>query len=243
MTYKKNFVVVIKHNGRILRDTDNIVKLPFGSEYSVLLKNLDNRKAVISMTIDGDDVLDGNRIIVDANTTTEIKGFMRGSNFKNRFRFIEKTDRISRYRGDRIDDGIVRIEYQFEEEEIVPLQIYNDPPTFRSGPWGNQFTVGDSLTKGAKYHNWEHTTVNYCCSLNDSGITTKGSEMHQGTVVGHTRRLESKKHVITLQLRGKTSGKKVKKPITVKTKVRCKVCGTQHRSHYKYCGSCGTYLR
>ena len=36
------------------------------------------------------------------------KGFMEGMVARNKFRFIEKTKQISDYRGDRVDDGIIR---------------------------------------------------------------------------------------------------------------------------------------
>ncbi len=47
MTYKENFVLVVKCKGEILRERDGIVTLPFGSEYSILMKNLDHRRALV----------------------------------------------------------------------------------------------------------------------------------------------------------------------------------------------------
>ncbi len=45
MMYKQNFVVVVKCNGKILREQDSdVVYLPFGAEYSILLKNKDSRR-------------------------------------------------------------------------------------------------------------------------------------------------------------------------------------------------------
>ena len=41
MAFKKNMVCSIKANGKILREIDNTVRLPFNSEYSILLKNLE----------------------------------------------------------------------------------------------------------------------------------------------------------------------------------------------------------
>ena len=111
MVYSDKLVVVLKHKGKILREHKDVVTLPFGSEYSILVKNLNTAKAKVSIEIDGEHVLDGQALLVDANTTTELKGFLKGSRTTNRFKFIEKTAQISNYRGDRIDDGIIRVEY------------------------------------------------------------------------------------------------------------------------------------
>lgn len=122
MVYKDRFVAVIKCGGKVLREKDNIVTLPFGSEYSLLLKNLESRRAVVKITIDGQDVIDGS-LIIQPNSQCELEGFLEGYNVKNKFRFIQKTQEIADHRGDRIDDGIVRVEYRFERkveyEEVV----------------------------------------------------------------------------------------------------------------------------
>ena len=113
--YHEGLVVVVKSNGKILRENKDEVYLPFGSEYAILLKNLETRKALVKISIDGADVLDGNSLIIDPNTETNLEGFMKGSIAKNKFKFIKKTKEISDHRGDRIDDGIIRVEYWFEQ--------------------------------------------------------------------------------------------------------------------------------
>jgi hypothetical protein len=113
--YNSGIVAVVKVNGRILRESKDEVFLPFNSEYSILLKNLESRKCLVNISIDSQDVLDGNSLIIDPNTESELKGFMNGNKVKNRFKFIQKTKEISEHRGDKIDDGIIRIEYRFEQ--------------------------------------------------------------------------------------------------------------------------------
>lgn len=133
MTYKDNFVAVVKHNGKILRERNDFVSLPFGSEYSILLKNLEDRKAVVRISVDGDDVLDGNSIIIHPNSKSELKGFMKGSKVTNRFKFIQKTEEIAGYRGDRIDDGIIRIEFKFEKKKVT--KIVEERKYYKVEPW------------------------------------------------------------------------------------------------------------
>lgn len=116
MTYKDHFVVEVKCRGKILRVQDDIVRLPFGSEYSLYIKNLNSRRASVNISIDGEDVLDNHSLIIDGNSSTELEGFLRGTTAKNRFKFINKTKEISDHRGDKIDDGIIRVEFAYEKD-------------------------------------------------------------------------------------------------------------------------------
>ena len=127
MTYKDKFVVEVKHNGKIMRVKNGFVTLPFGSEYSLLFKNLNSRRAVVNVSIDGEDVLDGKSLIIDKNSTTDLKGFMQGFSARNKFKFIKKSQEIQDHRGDRIDDGMIRVEFAYEVEEPVRIrQIINE---------------------------------------------------------------------------------------------------------------------
>jgi hypothetical protein len=65
--------------------------------------------------IDGQDVLDGKSLILNPNETVELEGFLRGMQGRNKFRFIQKTKEISDHRGDRIDDGLIRVEFAYEK--------------------------------------------------------------------------------------------------------------------------------
>ena len=113
--YKNNFVVAVKCNGEVLREIGDVTTLPFGSEYSILLKNLDSRKALVRVSVDGKDVLDGSGLIIAGNCETELKGVLKGDDIRNKFKYIQKTKEIAEYRGDRLDDGYIRVEYHFEK--------------------------------------------------------------------------------------------------------------------------------
>ena len=107
MTYNQKLVAVVKVNGKVLRDTDDVIRLPFGSEYEIYLKNLNSQRAVVNISIDGQDVLDGNRLVIDPNTEYALEGFMKDRKVRNKFKFINKTKEIADYRGDNVDDGII----------------------------------------------------------------------------------------------------------------------------------------
>jgi hypothetical protein len=245
MVYKNNFVVVVKCNGRILREHDgNNIYLPFGSNYSILLKNKDARRALVEIEVDGKNVLNGHKLIVDGNTSQEIKGFMRNMKKTNKFKFINKTKDIQNYRGDRIDDGLIRVTYQFEEVVEAPIKPLWSP--------GN-YDVYHDLKKGGQTQpgNFDVAYFSACsCSTDsfsprhDEGITVKGDKVSQNYSYGDIGSLEAAIHTIVLQLIGKTkSRKRVKRPITVKTKISCGTCGRRNRATNKFCYNCGTYLR
>jgi hypothetical protein len=130
MMYQDRFVVAIKSNGKVLRENKDLVTLPFGSEFSVLVKNLNSRRVKFTLHIDGTDVLDGEEIIVNANAEVEMKRFIRNGNMEsgNAFKFIERTAAIEDGpRGIKMDDGIVRVEYWFEQAAPeVKTVIHND---------------------------------------------------------------------------------------------------------------------
>ena len=115
MTHKDYFIVEVKYQGKILRMKDGAFYLPFWSEYSIFLKNLNSRRASVKVHVDGQDALDYSSLILEPNTSTELQGFLSGTVARNRFKFIQKTKQIQEHRGDRIDDGMIRVEFAFEK--------------------------------------------------------------------------------------------------------------------------------
>lgn len=149
MMYQEKFVVAIKSNGKILRETKDLVHLPFGSEFSVLVKNLNSRRAKFKLQIDGTDVLDGTEIIVNANSEVEMKRFIRNGNMDegNAFKFIERTQKIEDGpRGIKVDDGIIRVEFWFEKEVPVTVtthhrHVYHNDYYPYYGRYGGPFDI------------------------------------------------------------------------------------------------------
>jgi hypothetical protein len=140
MTYHLGAVAVIKANGKVLREIDGTVLLPFGAEYSILIKNLKSRRIMASVSIDGQDVSDGQRFIAGPNSSVEIERFIRNGNLQagNRFRFIERSAAVEEHRGIQPDDGIVRVECWTEQAEperkTVIEEIHRTYPSYPY-PW------------------------------------------------------------------------------------------------------------
>jgi hypothetical protein len=266
MTYNQKFVVCIKVNGKILREHDDVLTVNFGSEYSILLKNLNSVNAVVRISVDGKDVLNGNTIIVRPNESQEIEGFLQGTKVSNKFKFIQKTKQIQDHLGDKVDDGIIRVEYQFEkviEKRTVivehryhdyPYIWYNTPVVYGGSIQNN--CVSDNSVRGMSIGSSlsNNNNVSYFCStsnltpvdnvpLPDEGITVKGSQSDQNFVYGNIGELEETSNVITLKLRGNTSkGTEVKEPIFVNKKIKCETCGIYVESSARFCKNCGTSL-
>lgn len=263
MVYKTNFVVVVKSNKKVLREKDNFITLPFGSEYSLLLKNLNSRRASVNISIDGQDVLNNSSLVIEPNNETELEGFLDGNVAKNKFKFIKKTKEIQEHRGDKIDDGIIRVEFAFEKKPVITNRIIYENYYYHNYPWYDfrnyTFTANESGKVGdvQTFHSSCNSEVRGCSAIpnensnivfddcspkEDEGITVKGSEINQNfhnTYIGELDQSE----VIILQLKGiKNSGEEVSKPITVKTKLTCPTCGKKSSSKAKFCSNCGTFL-
>ena len=254
MMFKDKCIVVVKNSGKIMREHDDQIFLPFGSEYSLAFKNLESRTAVAKVEIDGRDVLNGSRLIIYPDIECSLERFLGVDlNNGNRFKFIKKTKEISEFRGDRIDDGLIRIEFWFEEKpvewkfiEFKNNNIAGSTPYKTPGvPYrltDNSFQrVGRGITGTTTTRSFG-STVNYS-SIVDDGITVKGSKSSQSFRYDSIRTLESDSHVVVLKLNGYSEKNTViEKPITVKTRIQCETCGRKWKSNLKYCPNCGTYL-
>lgn len=142
--YSDRLAIAVKTNGKVLREFEDTVFIPFGTEYSILIKNLNTVRCSVKLSIDGEDTADGNSFIVPANGSIEIERFLTSGNLKqgNRFKFIERTDRVAEHRGgNRVDDGLIRIEYEFERE---PPKMTTWPPSNGNMIW----TVTSGYTNG-----------------------------------------------------------------------------------------------
>jgi hypothetical protein len=289
MAFANDLVVAVRAGGKILKERREngspIVYMPFGSEFSLYMKNLRTQRAVVKVEIDGQDVLGGSSLIINSNSTLDLERFLTDNNKGNRFKFIEKTQQISDFRGDKIDDGIVRITYQFEARPVINRWIHTLPswPNYSvgcnlnstlftssvdtDGTAGLNTVYGGSTVRslsnaklganGTSGGAGSNGSINCCYnavlgsngnqgdpgySVNDSGITVKGSESNQKFTNGYVGALEYDTHVITFQLRGTNGTEVVVKPITVQMKSQCPTCGKLYRGFPKFCSSCGTAI-
>ena len=252
MMYNSKFILCVKQNNKILREEKDSVLLPFGSEYTLLLKNLESKKALVKITIDGEDVLDGQGLIIQSYSTSEVKGFLQGSCAKKAFKFIEKTQEISNFRGDRIDDSLIRVEVYFEK--VLPacetIIWYNTHSSNYPNYTGAIKNINTNYNNSCSYDRTiESLSLNQnipCMTtmevMSEDGITVKGSEINQNFSYGVIGDLEHESIVLVLKLKGHKENKRVQKITTVSEKKICPICGKKHKMNSNFCSRCGTNI-
>jgi len=264
--YNSKLVASLKANGKILREFKDTVYIPFGSEYSILIKNLNTVRAVVNVYIDGDNVVPGGLVINPGQEVDLERSIKNGNLFEgNKFKFIERTGAVENHRGVKLEDGIVRIEYQFEkvyQRQDGIMWKSNTNTNYQPIQWQGSTSTGvdyslNSTTAsavvrsvGTEYMKSAVTasamnTVNASTSvpMNDVGITVPGSKSEQKFSTASWFATESEKHSIVLKLLGETpDNKEVQKPITTKFKPKCVTCGKQNKVSAKFCAECGTAL-
>lgn len=263
--YNNKLVCSVKANGKYLREDvhgdESVVYLPFKTEYSLLLKNLASRRALVHVDIDGKNMTEGG-LIVAAGQSIDLE---RPANFGQgrKFKFIEKTQEISEFRGDNPEDGLVVIKWQFERPAAnIFVNPYTSPiwlggtadwlyrSSFTSGP-----TIGGCTNTGtfsAKMGSNE-PTLTKCCVDNakvgeaenfigyaaaaPQGITVEGSKSNQNFSSGYIGNLEGTLYSMVIKLYGGP------RPIYVRERIQCSTCGRKWKTSFEFCPNCGTALK
>jgi hypothetical protein len=124
--YNQKLVASLKANGKILREFKDTVYIPFGSEYSIVLKNLNTVRAIVNITLDGTDVCPGGLVLM-AGQTIDLERWIKNGNLSagNKFKFIERTAQIEAHKGIGLEDGIINISYQFEQPQLRATTIWD----------------------------------------------------------------------------------------------------------------------
>jgi hypothetical protein len=159
MMYDNKLVVAILANGKVLREHKDQVYLPFGQEYTLRFKNLNSLRALVRVSVDGQDATEGTTgLIVPPNGTVDLERFIKGGNLVagNKFKFIERTQKIEDGpRGIQAEDGLIRVEFEFEQQpakvefETIKRTYVEDywrrNPHYWNGPWYTTNAIGSSL--------------------------------------------------------------------------------------------------
>lgn len=249
--YHNMFAVAVQVDGKVVREYKDRIYIPYGSEYSLMLKNLNVLNAQVKISIDGNDVLNGDSLVVYANQSVNLERYLTNTNKGNRFKFIERTASVEKHRGSKVEDGLIRIEFQFEKQRpplktsyyrsIADSPFYGDLlNTRRLTPTG----IGGSSTGDTFYAtSTTTTTLSYAPTDNEVGITVPGSISNQQFEKVDDFILDGVKHVMVIHMLGETEdNKKVSVPVTVKRNVTCSSCGRKNKQTSKFCVECGTAL-
>ena len=196
--YNQKLVASVKANNKVLREFKDTVYIPFGSEYSILLKNLNTTRAVVNVFIDGENAVPGG-LVIDPGRTVDLERWIKNGNLSegNKFKFIERTAAIEEGpRGIKLEDGLVRIEYQFE---VPPMPITQIPDWQRKQIWDSvkygtiSGAMGSTISatsynvngvmRSADFSKGEFVKAQATAAINqycaDNGIVNK-AEVHDG---------------------------------------------------------------
>jgi hypothetical protein len=197
-------------------------------------------------------------IVLNAHQEIDLERSIKNGNLNegNRFKFIERTGAVEQHRGIKLEDGLIRIEYQFE------MPIINTFDNFRftgSGSTGDYYrpthdvwcstnisASTNTVLRGQSLGTVSATsaTMDNYVPQSDTGITVPGSKSEQKFQTTYMGALDPVKHSIVLKILGETPDNElVRKPVTVKTKQKCITCNHTNKISAKFCTECGTSLK
>ena len=278
--YNNNLVVAIKKsNGDTLRESSYsevpsdrfhpikqaTVYLPFDSEYQLFIKNNASTRAVVSVTIDGTDVLGGYQLVVEPYVEYNLERFILDGNLSKgrKFKFVSlKNEAVQNPQEPK--NGLVEIKCRWE---VVPIPM---PTVYIPNVWTYPYKkytrhddTGEALHQtfyttfatscrsgGEKISNMsmQNCSANYLSTMDANVVEQAATEQKGATVEGgesqqqfHTisvGALQYGETIIQFQI---LAPKDERQPITVKaTRDKyCTSCGTKLPKDAKYCMTCG----
>ena len=228
--FSNNFVVSVEVDGEYLKEKyDGSVVVPFGSEYSVFLKNKNDRRATAEISIDGTSV---GTWVIGAKSSATIS---RPADKDVGFKFVRPESSASKRVGkDKLPEdykGILKVEWKLEykSEPIKYVPIPYTPPKVEpyepwvTKPWTNPWRgtqilwMGGGNTKSLLDGCVRGSSQTYSmCSVNgqtitensnkveytpEAGVTVDGAETGQkfGTTYCYTEQTAT---IMTITLRG-----------------------------------------
>ena len=141
--YQNNFIASVIHNNKPLREFNKDNKrtciIPFDSEYSLRLKNNKNVRALVSVEIDGTDVLFGKQLILKPNQSLDLERFLTDLNEGSKFKYTSKKQAAQENQlqdPTSPDNGHIQIKF-FEEYIPAAITTWSNPWPGISNPWGS----------------------------------------------------------------------------------------------------------
>ncbi len=228
--YKNNFVLTILRNGKLQKEMDGNVGLPFGTEYKIRLKNKNCRQAMAKVFIDNIQVCSLGDFVIGAGSSLDLERFVETSLARGKkFKFVsldhsEVDDPTSS------ENGIVKVEFRLEKQtpficfdpvKIKPFPFvgedYNGTGNFKHYDWtywcdndssgkksGNTYICNDAKSLRST-HDGSACYVNYCSTNigppeSLTGATVGGGDSNQQFYYASDFNVEDIPTVLTLKL-------------------------------------------
>jgi expansin (peptidoglycan-binding protein) len=118
-------VVNVKINDRTVEEKDGKVVIPFNSEYSLLLKNRNDRKAVARVYIDGDEVTEKGRLIIDANSSVNLERYIDDVERGRRFKFVPLSNNKVSDKGNS-EKGCIEVRFQLVKPVVNNVIVHEE---------------------------------------------------------------------------------------------------------------------
>lgn len=260
MMHSNGFIVSVRDSsGQVLRESrDREVFLPFYSNYSLRLKNNNNRKAIAKVLIDGTDVLGGNELVLEAYQTVNLERFCLDGNLGvgRKFEFVPAKGDSRVQDPTSHENGDVRVIFTLEKERRLPIgTIFYSQPVYRyhtkhrltadeDVAWG---VTWDCSTRSSMSEPYNYGTNSLsmsirsadCCKFEEKGATVEGEISGQSFRYGSIGELESGTTEIILKLRPSKQSVRVSET----RKVFCPNCGRKIKYSDNYCPGCGSHVK
>lgn len=141
--YSAGFVVNIIVNGQMQKvSKDNLVSIPFNSEYKIRLQNKNSRRAVVKVFIDDENVSETG-LIIPANDSIELE---RPTDKQFKFKFVSldsgQAADAGKSKNRNGEKGVLRFEFRLEKqyEYRAPLINAYPNPWRKGGEWEQRWT-------------------------------------------------------------------------------------------------------
>ena len=243
--YFADFVVAVLVDGKTAKEENGTftqVKIPFGREYAIRLKNKMNTPIGVDLYIDGKLVNKLGPLFVDKNHYLDVDRWIIDEKETRKLVFEKITH--PEIDGNDSEVGLVEARFYKPKEDfklswspvIIEKHIYPYYPVWPWWEWRNtqvpytqpMWTISDKPT----YTNtWADASPHITCS-DSSTIITTGGTVHGPIIVDNTKfnvnteKLQLEPVVLKLQLTGYD--------------VQVEICGCGHMFTYeKYCPMCG----
>ena len=236
--YKNGFAMCVMHNGKILKETDRRVTIPFDSHYQVRLINKNSKRCSCDLFINGEKV---ERFRIDRFKSMDIERFIDGNNDMGRkFRFISLKSNDVKDKND-IDNGLIEAHFYLESNEshIREIHHYHYDHIIREDSYippyipPYKYPYTDLIPLSPMYNTDNSGAVNLSFSsynTSNLGATVRGNQSNQKFMNVDDMELENTSVILKLKLFGGD---------IELIRQYCAGCGRKSRQGDKYCGNCG----
>jgi len=193
MGYSNGFVASIISKNKPLREfkygDKRTVKVPFGSEYIIRLKNKSKDPALVDVSVDGTDVLNGSQLVLKAGESIDLERFVDDNSKGKKFKYISLEEGASTGEIDdpyRDENGLIQV--KFHKAYYLP-SILREPtitttyPPFCGAVINHDYWIkgGPTLRNGEPVFGSSSVKLDSCvtgAAVNSRGISSDSTQIN-----------------------------------------------------------------